>query len=72
MKNDSTAEIQNLPCPICDQKAYSWGVLQAQGLRFVPEGTSFLARNFSLRYEVLARKCENCGNVQIFAEPLQT
>ena len=60
---------KQLPCPICGASEYEWGVLRADNLFFEPRNPSFFAQLFKTTDKIRARKCENCGNVQIFAEP---
>lgn len=55
------------PCPMCGGESYSWGSLRAHGgFNFVSDGTSLLVKLFGGGTELPARRCNECGNVQIF------
>ena len=58
---------EQLPCPICGKTSYSWGQVVAQNLKYVPQEAGFFGRNFNLSYNVPARLCNSCGNIQMFA-----
>ena len=59
---------RKIPCPICGGTDYSWGKfitsngLPDQFLFFRPLGANYDDGDQSL----FARKCEDCGNIQIF------
>lgn len=57
----------DLPCPVCGGGSYSWGTVGAQGLNYTPDNASILAKFFRVGLKVRARRCELCGNIQMFA-----
>lgn len=57
------------PCPACGGRSYSWGQLQAHSFRFVPDEGSFWHRYFRGGWRLRARRCDECGNLQVFTEP---
>ncbi|HOP62308.1 MAG TPA: hypothetical protein PK358_00615 [Spirochaetota bacterium] len=62
-------DISNLsdkPCIICGEMLYEWGYLRGDGLYFFDESSGFFKRNFSMKYQVRARRCRNCRNIQLF------
>jgi hypothetical protein len=56
-------------CPICGERSYSWGIVQAQEyLKYKSDDAGFLEKWTGLGGEsVRARKCNSCGNLQLFA-----
>jgi hypothetical protein len=56
-------------CHVCGGDQFTWGCAQGhQRLRFKPDGAGWLARNTIFGGEKLrARRCNQCGNVQLFA-----
>lgn len=52
------------PCPICDGQNFDWG--ETWGVRFLPGGLSWLAKQFNKQVKMKARVCRTCGNVQSF------
>jgi TolB-like protein len=53
-------------CHICDGTSFSWGkVGERFWSTFVLDGAS---RWRPKRYRVRARRCESCGNIQLFNE----
>jgi len=58
------------PCPVCDGHTYTWGTLAAHGINFQPDNASRL-RQWLWRggFTIPARRCDVCGNVQLFAAP---
>ena len=59
-------KVEPMDCPACGGHEYSWGFLRAQGLQFVPDTASRLRRLFGLGWELRSRRCEGCGNIQLF------
>jgi hypothetical protein len=55
------------PCPTCGGLRYSWGILGAQGLNFTPDDASILRKFFKIGWKLPARRCDDCGNIQLFA-----
>lgn len=52
------------PCPICGEQEYDWGHPGSQGgVYYLPENASF---GFGMGEALAARKCLQCGNVQLF------
>ncbi|MDG3008499.1 hypothetical protein [Paludisphaera mucosa] len=56
-----------LPCPLCGANSYTWGSLGAQGLAFTPEDASLVGKLFQVGVKLPARRCDGCGNVQLFS-----
>ena len=63
------------PCPICGERAYTFGRLEGSLNIFIREGEPLWKRwffpFFSMRdgmRGIRARKCDHCGNVQMFAK----
>ncbi len=54
------------PCPFCGGSSFTWGVLQSQGIRFVPDEVGWLGRTFGMGSDMRARRCDGCRNVQLF------
>jgi hypothetical protein len=69
MATDEVGSKPEFPCHICVGRSYSWGSLAAHGLSFTPDDASILAKAFRFGVTLPARRCDNCGNVQIFARP---
>ena len=67
MAADDVGSKPESPCHICGGCSYSWGRLGAQGLNFMPDDASVLAKFFRFGFQLPARRCDNCGNIQIFA-----
>lgn len=57
----------DLPCPVCGGRSYSWGMLHASGIKFIPESASILEKAFQIGFRMSARRCDHCGNIQLFA-----
>ncbi len=54
-------------CPLCGGNTFTWGVARGRDwFKFRADNVGFLARNFGGQ-TVKARKCDSCGNVQLFA-----
>ncbi|WP_337176063.1 hypothetical protein [Paludisphaera sp.] len=66
MKDERRAE---LPCPACGGRSYSRGEIRAQGLRFIPNGLPFWKRFFWKGMKLPARRCDDCGHLQVFSRP---
>lgn len=61
------ANLPEPPCPACGGRAYSWGHAQATGLAFIPDNVGFWQKMSLLGHKLRARRCDGCGNVQLFA-----
>ncbi|WP_435016449.1 hypothetical protein TA3x_004015 [Tundrisphaera sp. TA3] len=57
----------DLPCHLCGGRDYSWGDLYAAGLNFIPDSAPRLTRILRIGNKLRGRRCESCGNVQMFA-----
>jgi hypothetical protein len=55
------------PCHLCGGRDYTWGHMFAQGINFIPEDSHWLTKAFRAGMKLRARRCESCGNVQMFA-----
>ena len=57
-------------CPLCASPSFSWGRLETQwGIKFKSEDSGLLEQLGRVGGEkILARKCDGCGNVQLFIE----
>ena len=59
-------------CPLCGREEFLWGRLVTQdgafqdGMAFRPDGPFFTVVSTNERVRV--RKCEGCGNLQLFSE----
>lgn len=67
LASDEVAGKSEFPCPVCGGGSYSWGTLAAQGINFTPDDASAIARFFRIGFKLRARRCDLCGNVQVFA-----
>jgi hypothetical protein len=67
MTADEVGDKPDLPCPACGGRSYTWGSLAAQGINFTPDDASRLAKFFRFGVQLRARRCDLCGNLQIFA-----
>jgi hypothetical protein len=67
MTSDDVGSKPESPCHVCGGCSYSWGTLAAQGISFVADDASVLAKVFRGGFKLPARCCDNCGNIQIFA-----
>ena len=56
-----------LPCPACGARDFSWGSLFAQGINYKSDRASWIAKLFRYGSELQTRRCEACGNLQLFA-----
>jgi hypothetical protein len=53
-------------CPLCGNDKYTWGVAGGfHALMFTPDNAGF----FSSPKKLKARRCDSCGNVQLFVAP---
>ncbi len=66
MKEDDGTD---LPCPACGGFSYPWGWIQAHQFKFVPDDASFWDRYIRGGWRLRGRRCEECGNLQIFTGP---
>jgi hypothetical protein len=64
---DDVGKKTEFPCHICGCSSYAWGSLAAQGINFAPQDASILAKFFRFGTELPARRCNQCGNIQVFA-----
>jgi hypothetical protein len=62
-------EKSDSPCPTCGGSRFTWGMLGAQGLNFTPQDASVIRKFFTIGWELPARRCDDCGNLQLFAKP---
>ena len=62
------------PCGVCGKTEYEWGIVRADQLAWLPDSaevvkkvadTEGLPRLLTI---LRARRCEGCGNVQLFAD----
>lgn len=67
LASDEVVGKPDFPCPVCGGGSYTWGTLSAQGINFTPEDASAIAKFFRYGVQLRARRCDLCGNVQIFA-----
>ncbi|SIO14579.1 hypothetical protein SAMN05444166_2692 [Singulisphaera sp. GP187] len=67
MISEETRKRNELPCPTCGGRSYSWGILRAQGINFIPDEASLLQKAFRFGSSLRARRCLDCGNIQMFA-----
>lgn len=52
------------PCPICGEQEYDWGHPGSNGgVYYLPENASF---GWGMGEALVARKCLQCGNIQLF------
>ena len=74
MMSDEVGGKSDFPCPACGGRSYTWGSLSAQGINFTPDDAPILAKHFRFGMfgiELRARRCDLCGNLQIFARAPQ-
>jgi len=59
---------EELPCPICNGHSYSWGFMRgARDLKYKDDNVGSWEKTTVLGGEpVKARKCDICGNIQLF------
>jgi hypothetical protein len=67
MTSNDVGRKPEFPCHVCGGSVYTWGGLGANGINFTPDDASFLAKFFRFGGTLPARRCDNCGNIQIFA-----
>ncbi|HPR37394.1 MAG TPA: hypothetical protein PLT13_07340 [Spirochaetota bacterium] len=58
--------LSDKPCIICGEQLYDWGYLRGDSLQFFDDSSGFFKRNFSIKYQVRARRCRKCRNIQLF------
>ncbi len=57
-------DTRHAPCPICGEQEYEWGHPGSSGgVYYLTEGAHF---GLGMGEALQARKCLNCGNVQLF------
>ena len=64
---EPVSKLEKLPCPICGGLAYSWGNVVANGLTFKSIKASWLSKMVSAGWDLPARICDACGNIQVFS-----
>ena len=53
------------PCPICSESSYTWGYPSSEGGLWFKADDSF---PMGWGEGLAARKCDNCGNIQLFSK----
>jgi hypothetical protein len=66
MKDGRRAE---LPCPVCGGRSYRRGQLRTQGIHFIADDAPFWRKLFGFGWKLPARRCDDCGNIQLFSRP---
>lgn len=65
-KRSPASDPREAECLICGATQYTWGKLGSSGgVYFLEQGTIF---GFGMGQPLEARKCNICGNVQIFSK----
>ena len=57
-------------CPLCGNSEFTWGRMRGHPvfpLKFMWDDAGVLKRCFAGGQTVKARRCDSCGNVQLFA-----
>ena len=56
-------------CPLCGSDRFTWGVAKGHyPLKFKSDDAGSLAKNTVFGgQEIKARRCDSCGNIQLFA-----
>jgi hypothetical protein len=67
LASDEAGDKPDLPCPVCGGRSYSSGTLASQEINFLPDDASILRRIFRIGMQLRARRCDLCGNIQMFA-----
>ena len=73
MSNESPEEVGSASagntCPLCGGDLFTWGVARGHiAPRFKPDKSGWLAKNTIFGgQKIRARRCEMCGNIQLFA-----
>ncbi len=70
MNTDSQVR-HTAPCPVCGSADYDWGTFGPSHFsNFVSEADGWFARSFSqlMGTKSVARRCQKCGNLQLFTE----
>lgn len=63
---EETGSAARQSCPLCGSDRFTWGVAGGTcTLRFKPDNAGF----FSVSTNVKARRCDSCGNIQLFTSP---
>ena len=57
------------PCPVCGDESYAWGTLGEEDINITPKDRSLVSKFFRVGVKFMARRCNGCGNVQLFADP---
>ncbi len=66
LASDEVGSKPEYPCHICGGCSYTWGMLSAQGIHFTPDDASILARTLGFGTRLPTRRCDGCGNLQVF------
>ncbi len=61
------AKKEKQTCPMCGHEKFEKGRLRSHGIKFLPDTASWVKKQFSGAYSIEARRCTNCGNVQMYA-----
>jgi len=72
MASEEVGSKPESPCHVCGGRSYTWGSLAAQSINFTPDDASILAKAFRFGWKLPARRCDGCGNLQIFAHIAKT
>jgi hypothetical protein len=57
-------------CPMCGSDRFTWGMATGQyPMKFNTDDASWLAKAFFGGQKVKARRCDSCGNIQLFVAP---
>jgi hypothetical protein len=67
LATDEVGSKPDFPCHVCGSRSYSWGTLAAQSINFTADDASILAKALRFGWNLRARRCDHCGNVQMFA-----
>lgn len=63
----SLKALEAYPCPICGAKDYRWGVPKGYSrTTFISDEAGALKRLLGSGNLLIARKCNQCGNVYLF------
>ena len=57
-------------CPLCGRYIFSWGVMRGHPvfpLKFMGDDAGVLTKLVSGGQGIKARRCDSCGNIQLFA-----
>ena len=66
---DKTGSAARNSCPLCGSDKFTWGVaIGHYPFRFKSDDASWIARHTTFGgQEIKARRCDSCGNIQLFA-----